>query len=45
MGLSSDEEDETAELLRELAKIRRERAEQQAQEVSCGVIHVTSSFY
>lgn len=33
--LSSDEEDETAELLRELEKIKRERAEQRAQEVSC----------
>lgn len=30
---SDDEEDETAELLRELEKIKRERAEKQAQEV------------
>lgn len=36
MGLtyiSDDEEDETAELLRELEKIKRERAEQREQEV------------
>lgn len=32
--LSDDEEDETAELLRELEKIKRERAEQREQEVS-----------
>ena len=32
--LGSDEEDETAELLRELEKIKRERAEQREQEVS-----------
>lgn len=33
-----DEEDETAELMRELEKIKRERAEQRAREVSsaCG---------
>jgi len=31
--LSDDEEDETAELLRELEKIKRERAEQREQEV------------
>ena len=37
MTLSSDEEDETAELLRELEKIKRERAEQRAQEVSCAI--------
>lgn len=43
--LSSDEEDETAELLRELEKIKRERAEQRAQEVSCITVQVTSSFY
>lgn len=30
---SDDEEDETAELLRELEKIKKERAEKQAQEV------------
>ena len=30
---SDDEEDETAELLRELEKIKRERAEQREQEV------------
>ena len=30
----SEEEDETAELLRELEKIKRERAEQRAQEAS-----------
>jgi hypothetical protein len=31
--LLSDEEDETAELLRELEKIKRERAEQREREV------------
>ena len=31
--LSDDEEDETTELLRELEKIKRERAEQREQEV------------
>lgn len=31
---SDDEEDETAELLRELEKIKRERAEQKEKEVS-----------
>lgn len=31
---SDDEEDETAELMRELEKIKRERAEQKAKEVS-----------
>lgn len=31
---SDDEEDETAELLRELEKIKKERAEKQAQEVT-----------
>ena len=31
--LSDDEEDETAELLRELEKIKRERAEQKEKEV------------
>lgn len=30
---SEDEEDETAELLRELEKIKKERAEKQAEEV------------
>lgn len=30
---SDDEEDETAELLRELEKIKKERAEKQAEEV------------
>jgi len=32
--LSDDDEDETAELLRELEKIKRERAEQKEKEVS-----------
>ncbi len=33
MGLYSDEEDETAELLRELEKIKKERIEQREREV------------
>lgn len=42
--IPSDEEDETAELLRELEKIKRERAEQRAQEVSrVSVQQMTSS--
>ncbi len=32
---SDEEEDETAELLRELEKIKRERAERREQEVGC----------
>jgi hypothetical protein len=35
---SDDEEDETAELMRELEKIKRERAEQRAKEV-CILFH------
>ena len=34
---SDDDEDETAELMRELEKIKRERAEQRAKEVRNGV--------
>ena len=34
MRLHSDEEDETAELLRELEKIKKERAEQREREVN-----------
>lgn len=36
-GSDEDEEDETAELMRELEKIKRERAEQRAKEV--GISH------
>ena len=32
---SDDEEDETAELMRELEKIKKERAEQREREVDC----------
>jgi len=38
--LSDVEEDETAELLRELEKIKRERAEQKEKEVSLGYEHL-----
>lgn len=42
--LSSDEEDETAELQRELEKIKRERAEKREQEVSrSGIDNVSKS--
>jgi len=34
---SDDDEDETAELLRELEKIKKERAEQRAKEVSWSI--------
>lgn len=34
---SDDEEDETAELMRELEKIKKERAEQREREVCTGV--------
>lgn len=37
LTLHSDDEDETAELQRELEKIKRERAERREQEVSCSV--------
>lgn len=35
---SDDEEDETAELMRELEKIKKERAEQREREVGLGLI-------
>jgi hypothetical protein len=35
---SDDDEDETAELQRELEKIKRERAEKREQEVSTGLL-------
>ena len=41
--ICSDEEDETAELMRELAKIKRERAEQREREVCFRCFHCQQS--
>ena len=40
--LNSDEEDETAELMRELDKIKKERAEQREKEVHSSISEATS---
>lgn len=40
---SDDEEDETAELMRELEKIKRERAEQREREVSWKSVEATKT--